>query len=63
MDRWACVDAISFPLQVVLSLHPKWTDQPVAVIDRDSPQGRLTHLNQRARSERLRRGMRRARAQ
>ncbi len=62
MDRWACVDAFSFPLQVALSLHPKWVESPVAVIDRDSAQGRITHLNRRARSERLRRGMRHGQA-
>lgn len=62
MDRWACVDAFSFPLQVVLSIHPEWLESPVAVVDRDSVQGRITHLNRRARSERLRPGMRRGQA-
>ncbi len=58
MDRWACVDAFSFPLQILLSLHPEWIDDPVAVLDRDHSRGRLTHLNRHARSARLHRGMR-----
>ena len=57
MDRWACVDAFSFPLQLLLSLHPEWIDDPVAVLDRDHSRGRLTHLNRHARSARLQRGM------
>ena len=58
MDRWACVDAFSFPLQVLLSLHPEWLELPVAVLDRDHPRGSLLHLNKVARAARLQIGMR-----
>ncbi len=58
MDRWACVDALYFPLQVLLSEHPEWGDHPAAVLDKDHPQGRLLHLNRRARKARLHSGMR-----
>lgn len=58
MDRWACVDAFAFPLQLLLNLHPDWLNSPVAVLDRDHPQGRLVWINRHARSARLRAGMR-----
>ena len=57
MDRWACVDAFAFPLQVLLSLHPEWIDHPVAVLDRDHPRGRLLWLNQEGKRAGLRKGM------
>lgn len=58
MDRWACVDAFAFPLQVLLGLYPQWREEPVAVLDRDHPQGRLLWVNRQGRAGRLRRGMR-----
>ena len=57
MDRWACVDAFAFPLQVLLSLHPEWLEHPVAVLDRDHPRGRLQWLNQHGKTAGLRKGM------
>ncbi len=58
MDRWACVDAFRFPLQVLLSDHPEWVGHPAAVLDKDHPQGRLTWLSRQARQARLTPGMR-----
>ncbi len=58
MDRWACVDAFSFPLQVLLAEEPEWLPHPVAVLDREHPQGRLLWLNRHARQARLTVGMR-----
>lgn len=58
MDRWACVDAFSFPLQVLLCEEPEWLAHPAAVLDKDHPQGRLMWLNQQARQARLAVGMR-----
>lgn len=58
MDRTACVDLPAFPLQLLLRGHPDWKDHPVAVVDRDKPQGELLWVNERARSLRILPGMR-----
>ncbi|RAL23717.1 DNA repair nucleotidyltransferase [Lujinxingia litoralis] len=57
MDRWACVNAADFPLQVLLRSHPDWRQGPAALLDRDHPQGRLVGLNASARQAGLSRGM------
>ena len=58
MDRWACVDAFQFALQILLIEHPQWLEEAVAVLDRDDPQASLVDLNRHARAAGLRRGMR-----
>ncbi len=57
MDRWACVNALAFPLQLLLIAHPRWRDQPSTVTDHEGPGGRLIFLNQPARKAGLQRGM------
>lgn len=39
MDRMACVNLPAFPLQLLVHQHPDWKSHPVAVVDRDKPQG------------------------
>lgn len=58
MDRMACVDVPALPLQLLLARHPGWAEHPVVVVDRDQPQGRILWANERARSRRIRSGMR-----
>ena len=58
MDRMACVDLPVFPLQLLLRQHPDWREHPVAVVDADKPQGTILWANERARSRRIRPGMR-----
>ncbi|TXD36309.1 DNA polymerase Y family protein [Lujinxingia vulgaris] len=58
MDRWACINAADFALQVLLRAHPDWREEPAALLDRDHPQGKLVGLNLAARQAGLRSGMR-----
>ena len=58
MDRMACVELPAFPLQILLKRHPDWADRPVAVVDRDKPQGVILWVNEQARAARIRTGMR-----
>ena len=58
MDQMACVDLPVFPLQLLLRQHPDWREHPVAVVDADKPQGVILWVNERARSMRIRPGMR-----
>lgn len=58
MDRMACVELPAFPLQLLLKRYPGWADRPVAVVDRDKPQGVILWLNEHARTSRIRTGMR-----
>lgn len=62
MDRVACVELPAFPLQILLRQHPDWHGQPVAVVDRDHPQGVILWLNDIAQSARLTTGLRYATA-
>jgi protein ImuB len=62
MDRPACIDVPALPLQIVARRHPSWNGFPLAVVDRDTPQGILQWLDERARTKRLRAGMRYAEA-
>ena len=57
MDRMACVELPAFPLQLLLKRHPGWTDRPVAVVDRDKPQGVVLWMNGPARAAGIRKGM------
>ena len=58
MDRMACVELPAFPLQLLLQRHPDWVGRPVAVVDRDKPQGVILWVNEHARACRIRTGMR-----
>ena len=62
MDRPACIDVPALPLQIVARRHPSWSGFPLAVVDRDTPQGVILWLDERARAKRLRAGMRYAEA-
>ncbi len=46
------------PLQILLRRKPHWEDAPVALVDDEGPNGRITQLNTLARKGRLRIGMR-----
>ena len=54
----ACVELPAFPLQLLLQRHPDWSGRPVAVVDRDKPQGVILWVNEHARACRIRSGMR-----
>ena len=54
----ACVELPAFPLQLLLKRHPGWTGRPVAVVDRDKPQGMILQVNEEARAAGVRTGMR-----
>ena len=58
MDRMACVELPAFPLQLLLRRHPDWDGRPVAVVDRDKPQGVILWVNEPAQDARIRAGMR-----
>lgn len=66
MDRLACVDVISLPIQVLLRRHPEWAKSspptPVAVVDKDSPQGVVLFANEAARKSGVTQGQRYAAA-
>jgi len=62
VDRMACIDLPSFPLQLLLLRQPGWSDVPAAVVEHDRPQGRILWLNRHARRRRIRPGMRYATA-
>jgi protein ImuB len=48
VDRLACINVSSFPLQLLLKRHWEWKNLPVAVVTKESPQGIITSVNQRA---------------
>ncbi len=56
--RIACVNVPALPLQALLREHPDWKNAPVAVVDKDKPQGIIQWVNERARIDRLLPGMR-----
>lgn len=63
MDRLACVDVLALPLQLLSRRHPDWIESgPVAVVDRDEPNGTLEWVDREARRSRIRPGMRYAEA-
>lgn len=49
MDRLACVDVPELPLQLLLDRNPRWRGLPVAVVDRDRPQGEILWSSPEAR--------------
>ena len=58
MRRVSCVLLPMLPLQILLRQKPHWHAAPVAVVDDEGPNGRITHLNALAKKSRLRIGMR-----
>jgi hypothetical protein len=58
MDRMACVDIRSLPLQVLLRKKPEWSQLPVVVVDRDTPNGTILYVNRRGLAGRILPGMR-----
>lgn len=57
-SRIACVDVPALALQLLLRREPSWRSWPVAVVDRDEPQGRILQVNGIARRARIRTGRR-----
>jgi protein ImuB len=62
VDRLACVDLASFPLQLLLQAEPAWARLPAAVIEDDTPQALVLYANTRARRLGVRPGQRYATA-
>ncbi|MHB8767075.1 MAG: DNA polymerase Y family protein [Deferrisomatales bacterium] len=62
MDRTACVDVPELPLQLLVLRRPEWAGEPVAVVDRDRPQGVVRWAGEEARARGVRPGMRYAAA-
>ena len=58
MDRTACVNCPALPLQLLVRAHPDWRAHPVAVVDRDKPNGVIQWTNAAAREFRIFPGMR-----
>ena len=57
--RLACIDLRAFPLQLLLRRETgRWRGLPVAVVEEDKPQARLTWLNEKAREFGILPGMR-----
>ncbi len=57
VDRMACVDVPALPLQLLIRRHPDWSNQPVAVLKRDTPHGAILWLNETARRSGVLTGM------
>lgn len=51
--RMACVNIAKLPLQLLLRENPDWRRHPVAVLDRNKPQGRILWVNAHARRKRI----------
>ncbi|HEX4461214.1 MAG TPA: DNA polymerase Y family protein, partial [Polyangia bacterium] len=62
MDRLACVDLPSLPLQLLRRRHPDWATRPVAVVESDKPLAKLLWVNENARAAGVRVGQRYASA-
>ena len=62
MERRACVNIPSLPLQLLMRRHPEWNGHPVAVVEEDRPNGRILRVNEDAWRTRIRPGMRYAAA-
>jgi len=48
VDRLACVDVTTFPLQLLLKAQPAWVRLPSAVVEDDRPQALVQFVNARA---------------
>ena len=58
MVRLACIDVLKLPLQLLLKSHPDWREHPAALVDRDSPYGKILSINRAARRAGIVAGMR-----
>jgi protein ImuB len=58
VDRLACVEAPALPLQLLLRAHPDWAQEPVAVVDQETPHGVVLWVNERARAAGILPGLR-----
>ncbi|RLB50485.1 MAG: hypothetical protein DRH23_04330 [Deltaproteobacteria bacterium] len=58
MKRVSCVLLPMLPLQILLREKPQWAGAPIAVVDDEGPNGRITHLHAITKKSRLRIGMR-----
>ncbi len=58
MDRLACVNLPTLPLQLLLRRYPEWVACPVAVVAEDRPQGLIRWINDSARRVGVRPGLR-----
>lgn len=58
MGHLACVNVFALPLQLLGRRHPDWLEGPMAVVDRDEPEGRIEWVNRAARKRNIRPGMR-----
>jgi protein ImuB len=58
MDRMACVELPTLPLQLLLRLHPEWRGEPVALIEREAPHAAVLCVNAAARRMDIAPGMR-----
>ena len=58
MKRVSVVLLPKLPLQIVLRDKPHWRGSPIAIVDDEGPNGRITHLDPLAKKGRLRIGMR-----
>jgi protein ImuB len=56
--RIACVDVPALPLQLLLARRPAWRPRPVAVVEKDAPQGLVLFVNAAAFRAGVRTGMR-----
>ena len=54
--RVACVDVPALALQLVLREHPRWSEDPVVVVEDDRPQAQVLWANRAARLVKIRRG-------
>jgi protein ImuB len=54
----ACVDLPAFPLQVLLRRHPDWRRLPVVVVSENRSQGVVLWVNEKARRQQVRPGLR-----
>ena len=50
-DRQACADLPDFPLQLLLRSHPQWQNMPVAVVSKETSQGKILIPSQEAREK------------
>jgi protein ImuB len=58
MKRVSCVLLPMLPLQILLRKKSHWNGAPIAVVDDEGSNGRITHLNMLAKKSRLHIGMR-----
>jgi protein ImuB len=55
-QRLACINVPALPLQLLLKKHPDWSAYAAAVVDHDTPQGKILWVNQKAWGTRIRPG-------